>query len=613
VFDALTLTAVLDEVRPAILHGRVQRVLLLDEFSLGLEIYANHQRHQVVICAHPRDARLHLAGARLTADRERVTPFLLLLRKYVRGGLVMDITQPPLERTVALSIARRLPLDKAARGIASAAGAALESDGNTAPPDDAASDAADEPATYDVVVQLVIEIMGRHSNIVLVDGGGLIIDSIKRVPATVNRYRTVLPRRAYVAPPAQAKADPRLVDAAWWRRFLDQPPPSRPLATALVDELRGISPQVARDLAVRAAGRIDATIGDVAAADIEQAVAALMDRVARGNWAPHVYREDQRVVAFSPVPLVSLPSSQAEAVANMSAAVEAGMASGVAVSGHGQSRSQLEARLHAERARVVARRAALDEQLTAAAAADRWRVAGETIFAHLHALTPGQTQLEADGVQVDLDPTLSPVANAQRYFDRYRRARSAAAHLPELVAAADLDLAYVDQMIVFARQAETLADLQAIEAEWRARETPTPPTARSSAAPAPRRLRMVTGERVLIGRNGRQNDAVTFDLSGPDDLWLHARGLPGAHVILQPQPGRGEPARRLIEGAAQLAAWYSPARDATAVEVDITARRWVRKVRGGPPGLVTYRNESTLRVAPADEQALRARGLLAQE
>jgi predicted ribosome quality control (RQC) complex YloA/Tae2 family protein len=121
-------------------------------------------------------------------------------------------------------------------------------------------------------------------------------------------------------------------------------------------------------------------------------------------------------------------------------------------------------------------------------------------------------------------------------------------------------------------------------------------------------LRTARGDHILIGRNGQQNDRVTFDLAGPEDLWLHARGLPGAHVILQ---WHGAPADHLLEAAAQLAAYYSPARTATAVEVDVAERRHVRKIKGGPPGLVTYRNERTVRVAPASEAILRQRGLLA--
>lgn len=623
-FDALTLAAIVDEVAPLIHHGRVQRVLLLDDLSLGLEIYAGHHRHQLLISAHARDARLHLVGARLTADRERVTPFLLLLRKYVRGGLVLAMTQPALERTVALSIVKRLPLDKplprADALVGASTGDPAVATAGINPPTESVDVApseegeGDDGPNYEVVVQLIVEIMGRHSNIILVDGGGAILESIKRVPATVNRYRTVLPRRPYVPPPDQAKADPRAVDAAWWEALLARSPQAQPLAPLLVRELRAISPQVAREIAARVTGRTDALVGNVAgAAPLAAVVTALMALVERHAWSPHIYREDDRVAAFSPFPLVSLATLRTELVTSMSVAVEAGIGHISATTGHGQSRVQLVERLTADRARVAARQAALAEQLAVAAAAEQWRAAGEQIFAYLHTLTPGQTRLEIDGTAIALDPTLTPVANAQAYFDRYRRARAAAAHVPDLIDGVEQELAYLDQLLLFARQADTLADLHAVEAEWRDRSAPSIGNRRAPVSRAPRRLRTVAGDRLLVGRNGRQNDQVTFDLAGPDDLWLHARGLPGAHVILQLRPGLGEPPQRLIEAAAQLAAYYSPARDAAGVEVDVTPRRWVRKVKGGPPGLVTYRNEYTVRVAPAGEATLRQRGVLVPE
>ena len=214
-FDALTLAATVDELAATLCPGRIQRVLLLDEVSLGLEVYGTGRRHQLLISAHPQDARLHLVTARLTADRERVTPFLLLLRKYLRNGTVLAIEQPPLERSVAISIVKFFPLDKAdgrQRPAADADEPVAPDDG-----DDADEVEDDERPGYEVVVRLMVEIMGRHSNIVLVDSGGMILDSIKRVPARVNRYRTVLPHQPYIEPPAQAKADPHAARAAWWQ------------------------------------------------------------------------------------------------------------------------------------------------------------------------------------------------------------------------------------------------------------------------------------------------------------------------------------------------------------------------------------------------------------
>lgn len=606
-FDALTLAAIVDEIGPALRHGRVQRVLLLDDLSLGLEVYAGHRRHQLLISAHPQEARLHLVSERLTADRERITPFLLLLRKYVRGGQVLDLAQPPLERTVSLSIAKFLPLDKPADAGAGAARPVEARPGT----DDQATDDDEQPG-YEVVVRLIVEIMGRHSNIVLVDSGGAIIDSIKRVPASVNRYRTVLPRRRYVPPPDQPKADPRAVDAGWWRALRARVAPADPLAPLLVRELRGISPQVARELAYRVAGAIDAPVAAVPDdAALPAALQGLLAHLDRHDWSPRLYRRDGRPAAFSPFPLLSLTALTEEPVASISVAVEAFFTSTRAVTGHGQSKARLIERLTAERERVAARRRALDEQVQAAAAAEALRRSGELIYAFLHTLRPGQTRLEADGLSIALDPARSPVENAQAYFERYRRARAAAASLPELVQAADLELAYLDQLLAFASLAEGLDELQALEAEWQERAAGAATPRRRPAARAPRRLRTPRGDVILIGRNGQQNDQVTFDLAGPDDLWLHARGLPGAHVILQPRPGAREPDRGAIETAAQLAAYYSPARGATAVEVDVTPRRWVRKVKGGPPGLVTYRNEYTVRVVPQSAETLRERGRLA--
>lgn len=605
-FDALTLAAVVDELTAALAPGRIQRVLLLDEVSLGLEIYGGGQRRQLLISAHPQEARLHLVTARLTADRERVTPFLLLLRKYLRGGTLLAVEQPPLERSVALSIAKFLPLDKAG-----ARPAAPEEDEEEA--EGEAPEGAEERPGYEVVVRLMVEIMGRHSNIVLVDSGGTILDSVKRVPARLNRYRLVLPHQPYLPPPPQTKVDPRAVTAAWWPALRARLPAGARLAETLVRELRGISPQVAREVAYRAAGDVAAGLGAVDDAAAAAALAEVLAHLERRDWSPRLYRRDGLPAAFSPFPLRSLAGLEEEATAGISAVAELFYGATQGVIGHGQSRGRLLALLREERAKVAARRRALDEQLRAAAAAEAHREAGELIYAYLHTLRPGQASLEIDGRTLALDPRLSGVENAQAAFERYRRAKAAAANLPELAAAADLEAAYLDQLLAFAELAGSLEEIQALEAEWRAHARgPAAAGARKAGreqpARGPRRLRTVRGDGILIGRNGRQNDQATFDLAGPNDLWLHARGLPGSHVILQWRAGAEE---RFVAAAAQLAAYYSPARGATAVEVDVTERRHVRKIKGAPPGLVTYRQEYTVRVAPADEAALRARGLLA--
>ena len=609
-FDALTLTAVTDEIAPTLIGGRVQRVLLLDETSMGLEIYAGRRRHQLLLSAHARDARIHLVTARLTADRERVTPFLLLLRKYLRGGRIVAIAQPPLERIVAVSIAKSFLLDKAPPPAAS-----VDVASESVEDDEDDEDEDDDLPRYDMTVRLVVEIMGRHSNIILHDSAGAILDSIKRVPPRLNRYRTILPRQPYVPPPAQEKIEPEAAGDAWWARRQAREPGSARLADVLVRDLRGISPQIAREVAFRAGGDVKATLAGVDAAAVARELAAVLAPLRSHRWEPRLYRADGRAVAFSPIRLASLAELEEEARDSMSAVAEAYFMGAGEVVAHGQARGQLLERLGQEREKALARRRSLEEQLRAAEEADTYRQAGELIYGYLHTLRPGQTELDADGVRVKLDPGLTPVENAQACFERYRRARSATENLPDLVAAARLELDYLDQLIAFATFAEGLDEVQAVEAEWRehqAREQPAPSRRKKVKVEArgPRRLHTARGDLILIGRSGRQNEQVTFDLSGPEAIWLHARGLPGAHVMLH---WRGVAQDRFLEAAARLAAYYSPAREATAVEVDITERRHVRKIKGGSPGLVTYRNERTVRVAPASEQELRQRGLLAAE
>jgi predicted ribosome quality control (RQC) complex YloA/Tae2 family protein len=316
------------------------------------------------------------------------------------------------------------------------------------------------------------------------------------------------------------------------------------------------------------------------------------------------------VRAFSPVSLAHLAANHAEeAVDSISVAAE--LALGELGEGgeagpvrHAQRRERLLAAIRAERARQERRLAALREQGAKAAEAERLREQGELIYAYLWQIRPGQTALEVDGTSVPLDPELDGKGNAQAYFERYRKARDAAAHLPDLEAGGEAQLAELDQLLTLTEQAAGFAELETLQAEWEARGGPP----RDGAKPRrrtpdrrPRPLHDAAGNAVYIGRSGAQNDLVTFDLAGPNDTWLHARGVPGSHVVVRWRGPGDDEEPATIEAAAALAAFYSAARNAATVEVDATRRRHVRKIKGAGPGMVTYRNERTLAVRPADE------------
>ncbi|HET6320173.1 MAG TPA: NFACT family protein, partial [Chloroflexota bacterium] len=238
--------------------------------------------------------------------------------------------------------------------------------------------------------------------------------------------------------------------------------------------------------------------------------------------------------------------------------------------------------------------AALEHQLANAdTQREPLRRAGELILTYQATIPAGADQLEAEGEHVELDTELSPSENAQAYFARYRKAREAEARVPALLEEARNRLAHLADLHALVEVADSMDAIRALR-----REAGTATSSSSKSPPTtkgPYRRVAFDGWEAYVGTSAAGNAAVTFDVAGATDLWLHARGVPGAHVVLK---GRGEPSDAVLERAAQLAAWHSAARNAGTVEVDIAPRRYVKKIPQGPPGLVRYSNERTVRVTP---------------
>ena len=611
-FDVLTIAAVTDELAATVLDGRIQRIGLVEARTLAAEIYAGGERHYLVASADDRLARLHLTEQMPSLDAQLITPFGLLLRKYLRGGVLVGIDQPPMERLVRLSIAKRVAPHHGSR----------RADDSTPPIDDETAlvplDDEDEFAEGVTVtyVHLAIELMGRHSNLILVDDAGRIMESAKRVTSAMSRVRPIQPRLAYTPPPAVEKPDPRRITTADIAALLTGGRPGSELARSLVTWLRGISPQMGREIAFRATGDAGTPLGDLepdAATIIARETRALFEPMLTSAWAPAVYRDDEEtVIAFAATPMAHLAASAtSEAMPSISAAASLAMGteSDEADSPvrHAQRRERLLASIQAARERLQRRLTSVREQQARAGETEQLRTWGELIYAYLWQIQPGQTALEVDGLRIPLDPVLSGKENAQHYFEQYRKAQGAGERTPELVAAIAADLAYLDQIQTQTAQANGFAELEALAGEWEAYAGKAPERGQPKRRPQPARPRPLLdgeGNAVYIGHSGNQNAQITFDLAGPNDTWLHARGVPGSHVVVRWHHPSGDERPATIAAASALAAYYSAARGSTSVEVDITRRRHVRKIKGAGPGMVTYRNERTVAVAPASERQL---------
>lgn len=572
-FDALTLAAVRDELRATILGGRVQKALHPGLLALGLEIYARGRTYWLYASAQAQDARVHLVSSRLVRNSDEVTPFLLLVRKYVRGGRIVEIEQPELERVLILHVQRRDP----------ETGALWET-------------------------KLIFEIMGRHSNMILVDGAGLVLDCIKRVTPEMSRQRPVLPGMEYRLPPPQAgKLSPLELTANRLRTAIALQPAEMPLWQALVAGVLGTSPLAAQEAACRATGSPFSTLADVGNWEaVVEALAALWAPV-RGAaaWQPCAGLEHGRVITYAPYELTHY--AERRRIDGISAAIEAFHGEQERTEPYDPRKALLHQAIDRQIERVERRRASLERALAEAAASERLRRAGELLLAYAAGISRGQCEVVLDGERIALDPALTAVENAQEYFKEYSKARRAVADVPAMLEAASYELAYLREQRVLLELATSPAELAELEADLVERGVlPAPGRKRLAPgrkqhpsgrqAPLPPRRFLIDGYEVLAGRSARQNHAVTFDLAAPHDVWLHARGVPGAHVIVR-SGGRSVP-EHVLRRAAAIAAFFSQSRTASSVAVDHTLRRYVRPVKGAAPGLVTYSHETTVHVHP---------------
>lgn len=555
-FDSVVLAAVAREIT-ALVGSRVTRVAQPDPDEVALDLHGAPGTRTLVVSIHPRWARVHLTAK--TAGGEP-SAFSQMLRSRLEAARLAGVRHPPFERVLGLAL-----------------------------------------DTVEGRTELIAEIMGRHSNLILVKDG-VIAGSLKPVPRSKSSVREVMPGRPYLPPPQD-----RLSPLAFTRDSLETALSSgdEPLAKRLVASVLGLSPALATDLAVRAGldPLTPARAQDDAAGRLWIAMQDVAAIVTAGAFAPVMYYDGDEPVGFAPFPLMHLTAFREVRAATMSAAVDTVLGRRGAAARIDEERATLLAAVHAALARVERTEREIQQAIQQAERTGRLRRHGELLLAYASQVPVGAAEVTLPGFDglpetIELDPTLSPVQNAQRLFKRYGRVRSARPALDARLRTAAAERAYLESAVTLVEQATTVDDLFDLRRELveegylrgrRARMRP-------SAAAGPRRFVLAGGATVLVGRTNRENDVLTFKLASPEDLWLHARGVPGAHVVLK--TGRDHPGEDIVRQAAAIAAYFSRARGSGTVAVDYTKRKYVRKPKGGKPGLVTITQERTVNVKP---------------
>ncbi len=566
--DNFTISALLDELSAALTGGRVQDIIDIDPLTIGLEVYADRRRHYLYLCAEAAQPRVHLAGVKLRRGLSKPTQLGLLLRRYIKGALVTGFTQPAWERLLEIELESR-----------------------------------------EGPFRLIAELMPRRANLLLLRDG-MILDCLNRVGPDENRYRLSLPNHDYVPPPPlRGQLDPAHLTESDIRRMLTKAErKSTQTRRILPGQILGLSPLLAKEIVFRATGDVQSKANETDSAALFAALQALMRPLLQRRWRPGIGSLQAVPAAFSVFPLSHLDWTDAESVSAAISGYYGALTSGDA---YREAKKPVQAALEETRAKLAAKLCSLRAGLRDDAEMLRLQQAGELILAYQFTLSPGQSELraqyepDAPELVLALDPDRSPLENAQDYFRRYEKAKSAAKSLPALIKQTRLEMQFVKQLesdLAAAGSWPEIDDvIQLLQARghWRGQQQK-----RIGGGGRAGPLRLVSRDAYVIwlGRNSRQNEIVTFKTAKPQDIWLHARDVPGAHLVIRNDGRRIKQA--LIAEAAAVAAWYSQRRNDANVRVDYTRVKYVKAIKGAGPGMVTYRNENTIIVQPQDESIL---------
>lgn len=571
--DGITLSMLKDELAEKLIGARVDKIHQPSKEELVIALRWNGGNGKLLLSASASAPRIHFTEAQV--DNPKSPPmFCMLMRKHLSGSKLVFIEQFGLERLLHLSFATYNELG--------------------------------DP----VILKLAVEIMGRHSNIILIGNDGKIIDAIKRVTADMSSVRQVMPGMTYVFPPAQNKMNTLDLD---YMSFIERLKNGRdvPLSKALMEILDGVSPIVCRELSDMATGGLDTTAGELSNEECERLVDAVESTAARvknGECRPYtVIEENGHPLDFTFMEVKQYGSSmtvrQAESFSEMldkfysdrSSADRMKQRSGDLFKFVVNLADRLSRKLDIQR-----------QELARSTERNNLRVKGELIHANMRIIEKGMSSVILENyydnnnpIEVKLDPRLSPNQNAQHYFNEYRKADTAERMLKKLIEKGEAELSYIDSVFDLLSRARTDDEITAIRDELISqgylknhRQKNQKPVKLE-----PKEYISTDGFRILCGRNNIQNDKLTFKDSRKNDIWFHTQKIHGSHTVIVTDGREVPPAT--LEQAAIVAAYNSKARDSSLVPVDYTEIKNVKKPSGSAPGKVTYEHYKTAYVRPA--------------
>ncbi|WP_314005351.1 Rqc2 family fibronectin-binding protein PavA [uncultured Streptococcus sp.] len=542
-FDGFFLHHMVEELRRELVNGRIQKINQPFEQELVLQIRSNRQSHRLLLSAHPVFGRIQLTQTTFENPAQPST-FIMVLRKYLQGALIESIEQVENDRIVEISVSNK-------------------------------NEIGDH-----IQATLIIEIMGKHSNILLVDKSShKILEVIKHVGFSQNSYRTLLPGSTYIAPPSTESLNPFTIKDEKLFEILQT-------QETTTKNLQSLFQGLGRDTAN----------------ELENILVS--DKLSTfRNFFNQETKPCLTETSFSPVPFANQVREHFASLSDLLDTYYKDKAERDRVK---QQASELIRRVENELQKNRHKLKKQEKELLATDNAEEFRQKGELLTTFLHQVPNDQDQVILDNyytnqpITIALDKALSPNQNAQRYFKRYQKLKESVKYLTDLIQETKATILYLESVETVLNQAG-LEEISEIREELiqtgfirrRQRE-------KIQKRKKPEQYLASDGKTIIyVGRNNLQNEELTFKMARKEELWFHAKDIPGSHVVIS---GNLDPSDEVKTDAAELAAYFSQGRLSNLVQVDMIEVKKLNKPTGGKPGFVTYTGQKTLRVTPDPEK-----------
>ena len=560
-FDGITTANLVFELNEALRDSRINRVIQPDRNELYLYIHGKAGQRVLYMSANPSLPLIYLTSKAPKAPAD-APAFCMFLRKHIQNGRICSVTQPGLERVIKIRIEHRDEMGDLTSRI------------------------------------LIIELMGKHSNIILTDENDVIMDSIKHVTPSTSSVRQVLPGRNYFIPDTMNKKDPLRLDRGSFTGAVTSGP--REISKALYQSYTGISPVFAEELCFECGIDGGTPVSNVTPEELSklfETFCSYAERIKNGSFTPNIVYVNDVPREFGGFQYTMFADATVKEFDSMSSVLSEYYFEKNRHTKMKQRSSDLHQNVMTALAREVRKKEVREKQYKDTEKMDRYRTWGELLNAYGYDLdlSSGSVILNdyntGNDVKVPVRPDLSAYENARRYFERYNKLKRTRSSVTQLIQESGENIEFLETVLTELELAENEADLKEIRKELemagfiKAKRASGKKKERSQVS-TPLMFRSGAGLTIYVGKNNIQNDEITFRIASPEDWWFHAKQMPGSHVIIKGE-GREIP-DSAFEEAARLAAHFSKGRDAKKVEVDYVQRKHIKKPNSAKPGFVIY-------------------------